>query len=187
MVTSCAVTPTTMYLLLTKRQIRIKFGHRLAYFKRFIDDIIGVWLTDASVVNHEEDQECLAFQEELNNFDHLKWTVTALKKKYVFLNLNIALGVDGKFSFKTFQKDLNLHLYIPAASAHSPDTLNGIIYGNLQRYWRHNTRHEDYVRMVQSFGSHLINTYNDIKTITTHLKDAAKTITKKESRHSIIA
>jgi hypothetical protein len=60
-----------------------------------------------------------------------------------------------------------------------------MIYGNLQRYWRQNTKHEDYISMVQAFGNHLTNRDNDITTIITHLKDAANHITKKESKRSI--
>jgi hypothetical protein len=103
----------------------------------------------------------------------------------IFLDLDITLGSDGRFSFKTYQKELNLHLYIPAASSHSPDTLKGMIYGNLQRYWRQNNKHEDYIIIVQAFGRHLTNRGHDIKTIITHLKDAANHIAKKESRRSI--
>jgi hypothetical protein len=103
----------------------------------------------------------------------------ALLNTAIFLDINITLGADGTFSFKTYKKELNLHIYIPAASAHSPDTLKGMIYGNLQRYWRQNTKHEDYISMVKAFGNHLTNRGHDITTIITHLKDAANHIAKK--------
>jgi hypothetical protein len=46
--TSCAVTFDTIFYLTMERRIRTRFRHRLAYFKRFIDDILGVWLIDDS-------------------------------------------------------------------------------------------------------------------------------------------
>jgi hypothetical protein len=126
--------------------------------------------------NPSQYPEWTAFQAELNTFGRLCWNVGALLNSAVLLNLNIALGHNGRFSFKTYQKDLNLHLYTPAASAHSPDTLKGMIYGNLHSYWRQNTKHEDYIRMVQAFGCHLTNSGHDIKSIITHLKDSANHI-----------
>jgi hypothetical protein len=182
--TSCAVIFATIWYLLTERRIRSKFGHRLAYFKRFIDEILGIlWLIDDTYSNDPtQDPEWTSFQAELNTFGRLRWSVGALLNTEKFLDLKITLGADGKFSFKIYQKELNLHLYIPAASAHSPDTLKGTIYGNLQRYWRQNTKHEDFISMVQAFRNHLTNRGHDITTIITHLKDSANHIAKKESK-----
>jgi hypothetical protein len=73
--TSCAVTFTTICYLLTERRIRNKFGRRLAYFKRFIDDILGVWMIDDTYSDDPtQDPEWTSFQAELNTFRHLRWT-----------------------------------------------------------------------------------------------------------------
>jgi hypothetical protein len=131
--TSCAVTFATICFLLTERRIRTKFAHRIPFFKRFIDGILGIWLVDHSVINHEKDEEWLDFKRELNTFGRLRWKVSKLASKSVFLDLEITMGFKGQLSFRTYQKELNLHLYIPAASAHPPGTLKGTIFGNLQR------------------------------------------------------
>jgi hypothetical protein len=181
--TSCAVTFDTICYLLTEHRIYSKFGHRLAYFKRFIDDILGIWLIDETFSDDPtQDPAWTSFQAELNTFGRLRWTVGALLNSAILLDLDITLRPDGRFSFTTYQKELNLHLYIPEASAHSPDTLKGMIYGNLQRYWRQNTKHEDCIIMVQAFGRHITNRGHDIKTIISHPKDAANHIAKKESQ-----
>lgn len=101
MVSSCAVTFAKICFLLTKRRIRTKFAHRLPFFKWFIDDIIGIWLLDSSIENHEQDKEWLDFKRELDTFGRLRWTVSTLTNKAVFLNLNITLGSQGRFSFRT--------------------------------------------------------------------------------------
>jgi hypothetical protein len=182
--TSCEVTFATICYLLTEHRIRSKFGHRLTYFKRFIDNMLGIWLIDDAYSNDPtQDPGWKSFQAELNTFGRLRLTVGALLNTAIFLDFNITLGADGTFSFKTYQKELHLHLYIPAASAHSPDSLKGMIYGNLQRYWRQNTKHEDYMSTVQAFGNHLTNRGQDITTIITHLKDATNHIAKKESKN----
>jgi hypothetical protein len=141
--TSCAVTFATICYLLTERIICSKFGHRLAYFKRFIDAILGVWLIyDTYSHDPTQDPEWTSFQAELNTFGRLRWTVGALLNTAIFLDLNITLGTDGSFSFKTYKKELNLHLYIPAVSAYSPDTLKGMIYGNLKDAANHIAKKE---------------------------------------------
>ena len=39
---------------------------------------------------------------------------------------------------ESFQKELNLYLYIPSGSAHPPSCLKGLISGELRRYWIQN-------------------------------------------------
>jgi hypothetical protein len=177
--TSCAVIFAKICFLLTERRIRTKFAHRLPFFKRFIDDILGIWLPGHSVTSHEEDEEWLDFKREINTFGRLRWTVSKLTSKSVFLDLVITLGFKGQFSFRTYQKELNLHLYIPAASAHPPGTLKGTIFGNLQRYWQQNANQMDYVNMTQSFWRPLYNRGHDIPTIISLLKEAAELIEHK--------
>jgi hypothetical protein len=179
--TSCAVTFATICFLLTERRIRTKFSHRLPFFKRFIDGILGIWLVDNTITNHEEDEDWLDFKRELNNFGRLRWAVSKLTNKSVFLDLDITLEPKGRFSFQTYQKELNLHLYIPAASAHPPGTLKGTIFGNLQRYWRQNTKQTDYVNITKSFGIHLYNSGHNIANIVSLFKEAAKLIEHKQS------
>lgn len=56
---------------------------------------------------------------------------------------------------KTHQKALNLYLYIPANSAHSPGILKGLIYGLLKKYKSHNSRPADFRRIVNLFYKRL--------------------------------
>jgi hypothetical protein len=177
--TSCAVAFAKICFLLTERHIRTKFAHRVPFFKRNIDDILGIWLLDHTVTNHEEDEEWLDFKRELNTSGRLRWTVSKLNSKSVFLDLDITLGPKGQFSFQTYQKELNLHLYIPAASSHPPGTLKRTIFGNLQRYWRQNTKQTDYVKITKSFGKHLYNHGHNIPTIVSLFKEAAELIEHK--------
>jgi hypothetical protein len=43
--TPCAVIFALICFLTTERHILAKYDHLLAYFKHYIDDIIGIWLT----------------------------------------------------------------------------------------------------------------------------------------------
>jgi hypothetical protein len=86
-------------------------GHRLHYLKRFIDDILSIWLVDLFLLEDpQQDPKRMAFQEDLKTFGRLRWIVNALSTKAVFIDLDITLVSDVGFSFTKYQKDLNLHL-----------------------------------------------------------------------------
>ena len=48
-------------------------------------------------------------------------------------------------------------MYIPAASAHQPDTLKGLIYGALIRYYLQNSDTKDFIQTSLNFFRHLRN------------------------------
>ena len=56
---------------------------------------------------------------------------------------------------KTFEKELNLHNYLPSNSAHPPDTPKSLIIGFLTRYWTQNTKRRDVIKQVQLFAQRL--------------------------------
>jgi hypothetical protein len=89
--TACAVTFTTICYLLAQRRIHLKFEHRLPYyFKLFIDNILGVWLIDASSFGDpSQDPGWLAFKEELNTCGCTRKSGSALSNHAIFLHLDI--------------------------------------------------------------------------------------------------
>jgi hypothetical protein len=62
----------------------------------------------------------------MNNFGALTWKVKELSKSVNFLDLTITIGEDCRIMTKTYEKLMNLYLYIPPALA-----LKSIVYGNL--------------------------------------------------------
>jgi len=63
-----------------------KYWHQLLYYKRYIDDIVGIWIPDS-----ENDSAIWEnFKEDLNNWDSLKWKIENPSKKTVFLDLRLA-------------------------------------------------------------------------------------------------
>ena len=64
--------------------------------------------------------------------------------------LDLTLFIEGsKISSKTFQKKMNLYLYLPSSSAHPISCLKGTIYGLLSRYHAQNTYRDDYLYFVR--------------------------------------
>jgi hypothetical protein len=54
----------------------------------------------------------------LNNWGTSKWTCDGHVNDLIFLDLRISLDYREKLSYKTYQKEQNLYLYIPPESAH---------------------------------------------------------------------
>jgi hypothetical protein len=46
---------------------------------------------------------------------------------------------NSRITIETYQKPMNLYLYIPPLSAHPPSCFKGLIFGEIRRYWLQNT------------------------------------------------
>ena len=132
-----------LYYGIHEERIIPKF-EELEYYTRYIDDTFNIWKppNNEKAVNKNRIKE---FMKEMNSYgtNHpffienpslkpLQWTITDICKKVAFLDLDITF-TDQKFHTKIFEKDLNLHLYIPPHSCHSPGVLKGFIFGSIHR------------------------------------------------------
>ena len=63
--------------------------------------------------------------------------------------MTISITNNGKIKTKTYQKEMNLYLYIPPLSAHPSGMIKGLVYSAIRRYKRQNTDRKDYVEMVR--------------------------------------
>ena len=50
---------------------------------------------------------------------------------------------------KTYQKPLNLYLYLPYSSNHNRKLFKGVIYGLMKKYREQNTHYSDYLRFTK--------------------------------------
>ena len=150
-----------------KRQLIPKFGHRLLYLKRFIDDGLGIWLGEA-------DAEWDSFINEVDNFGKLRWTNTGLVTEVDFLDLTIQIDDHRNVRTKTFCKPMNLFLYIPPRSAHPPGVLCSTILGNLSRFYQQNSSVNDFVRVTKAFVHHLERRGHSRETLLPLFREAAQ-------------
>jgi hypothetical protein len=104
-------TPTApLYSIITygfheNNHILNQYSSNLFYYKRYIDDIFGIWVdTPLNTWNN--------FKSDLDSFGLLQWNVENLTHSTTFLDLQIEISQDTIVT-KTFQKELNHYLYIP--------------------------------------------------------------------------
>ena len=62
----------------------------------------------------------------------------------------------GKIFTKTYEKPNNLHLYVPANSAHPTGTMKSLITGMIRRYWLQNTNKNDFIKQIKMFTKRLL-------------------------------
>jgi len=80
-----------------------KYSNNLLYFKRYIDDIFGIWLPPPT----QKQATWESFKQDLNNWGTLSWVIENPSSETNFLDLNIKI-IDSKIVTATFQKPLNL-------------------------------------------------------------------------------
>jgi len=110
-----------------------QYHSNLIYYKRYIYDIIGIWLPSPRNNTSTFNQ----FKLQLNNWGSLRWTVEEPSTSINFLDLNISLKGSSIYT-STFQKPLNLYFYTPPLSAHPPSCFKGLIHREMKRYWAQN-------------------------------------------------
>jgi hypothetical protein len=176
--TSCACMFATLYYALHERLSLLPHYHtQLLYFKRFIDDIFGIWIGN--------NEQWSSFKSDLNTFGSLRWEASPLANTAIFLDLEIKLTADQRIETKTYQKPQNLFLYIPPASAHAPGVIKSTVFGNLQRFWNQNSNISDYQTVTKEFAKHLELRGHDREQIRKLFAEAAAMIDRKRTTSSI--
>ena len=137
-----------------------KYNKNLLLFKRFIDDIFGIW-----IINNDTD--LLEFENLKKDlpFGLLTWKTTDLSKTTDFLDLTITIDNEGHITTKTFQKKMNLYLYLPHHSAHPPGMLRSLLIGCLRRYWLQNSDFDDFTHISREFFTRLLDRGYDRPTL----------------------
>jgi hypothetical protein len=146
------------------------FRSNLLFYRRYIDDVFGIWSPSP---NSDHSWRC--FKEQLNNWGKLTWAIEEPSKQVNFLDLTINLD-KSTISFSTYQKPLNLYLYIPPLSAHPKSCLKGLIKGELQRYWTQNN-HQNFQQLTTKFIERLHARGHTIENLTPTLLQAANSLT----------
>jgi hypothetical protein len=115
--TSSACIWTTIYYAIHENKTLLPRYSKYLYkgrLQRFIDDIFAIWLFEPG----ENQATCQPWKEFCADlkFSRLTWKVTKPSQHAIFLDLNLYI-VGNQIRTSTYQKALNLYLYLPGSSA----------------------------------------------------------------------
>ncbi|XP_059072357.1 uncharacterized protein LOC131873564, partial [Cryptomeria japonica] len=124
----------------------------LAFFKRFIDDALGVWTGDESSL--------LDFFSQYQSFyPEIKITPSVSSSSVDLLDITFFKGVRfsacGVLDTKCYQKPLNAYQYIPYYSWHPPHQKKSFILSELKRYLLRESDPFSFMRLRKQFYSRL--------------------------------
>ena len=143
----------TIYYALHENEFVQRWKHRLFFYKRFIDDVLGIWLCHPDP--QENDRLFQLFQADMNNWQGLEWEFTSLSTSCNFMDMT--LKVQGsRIVTSVFEKEMNLYLYLPPFSAHAKGVGTGLVLGHILRYRRLCTFQKDADQKIAEFTKHLI-------------------------------
>jgi hypothetical protein len=129
-----------LYYALKELDLLSKFEDNLALYKRFIDDVLGIWIPTDPATDAERWEEFIA-QMNCPVFG-LEWVVSPRSMEVDYMDLNIKIQ-DNKIVTSLFEKASNHHLYIPTYSSHPPGLLPGMVHRMLYRIHTLCTNDED--------------------------------------------
>ena len=186
--TPIAVTYANLYSGWKERSELIpKFNKNILHLSRFVDDLFGIWVPDDNENIQDDLRKYEEFKIKMNNFKpgKLKWQVENKTKQVNFLDLNISIQENGILKFKTYQKEMNPFLYLPAHSAHPPGTLKALIFGAFRRYWKQNSSTEDFSAAIQKLYQNLKRRGYNSEQLQQEFRNAAKNIDKKQNHQKM--
>lgn len=141
--TPMAPTYAVLFMFAIERQ-HIK---RALYYKRYIDDIFGIF-NSASDFND--------FVQAINSVipDRLKLEAIIYGSEGIFLDIQFKL-VDGILSHQIYQKPNNSYAYIPTLSDHPRSMFRSFVLEELKRYYRNCSSFNTFTNIASSFMTRL--------------------------------
>ena len=85
----------------------------------------------------------------MDNYGKLTWDTKRqqLSNQVTFLDLTLTIK-GGHIISTTYQKEMNLYLYLSFASEHPLGCIKGTVYSLINQYYAQNTHRKDYVRFI---------------------------------------
>jgi hypothetical protein len=153
----------TIYYALHENRIIPRWTSNVLLYRRFIDDIIGVWVCDTCP---ERNNILWAqFKADMQQWHGLEWEFSGLSRSCNYMDLT--LTITGRTIQSTlFEKAQNLYLYLPPHSSHPRGPLQSLIFGNILRIHRLCSTPNEIQKHSRAFLRRLINRGHNSSTIT---------------------
>ena len=138
----------TIFFGIHKETVLAQFGEILQLYCCFIDDVLGIFLVDTDpAVDHIKWTAFVSlmqdyygiewiFKEHLDNVNHMDMTIKIRGDRIVTL---------------LYEKSMNLYLYIPPHSAHTPVVLTGLVSGNILQIHSICSEQDEINRRIKEF------------------------------------
>ena len=118
----------TIFFGIHKDTVLAQFGDRLQLHRRFIDDVLGIWLVDPNQA--EDHRKWIAFKFMMQDYYGLECIFEERPDTVKYTDMTISIRED-RIVTSLYDKLMNLYLYIPPQSAHPLEVLTGFVSGNI--------------------------------------------------------
>lgn len=146
--TACAPCFASIFLGAIETPIIQSFQNHIRLVKRFIDDKFLLW-------NYRNDPHSFKhFIAQLTRNSGFEFTYVIHEHPVEYMDLCI-LRDGHHYETKTYEKKLNLFLYLPATSAHPPGQLKSLVFGRIKKYRTQNDRKTDLQYQCQNLFDRL--------------------------------
>jgi len=127
----CPAPPwATIFFAILENKELPRWTQFIFLYKRFIDDIIGVWLHDPDP--SADAQNWNHFKATWQTHHGLEWIFSERTQEVNFMDLTISIS-NNRFHTTIYEKDLNLYLYLPPHSSHPKGVFTGLVLGKVLR------------------------------------------------------
>ena len=144
-----APTYANLFFAIHENRILRKYATNLLLYKRYIDDIFGIWIPSDD--KDKDEEQWRNYVSDIDNYHGLKWLFSPRCNTVDFLDITISIKKNDEIHTTLFEKSLNLYLYIPPHSAHPPGVLTGLVIGNCHRIHTLCSDETDRINNLRSF------------------------------------
>ena len=153
----------TIYYAIHENNILPRWTEQVLFYRRFIDDIIGIWLCDENI-EHNNDLWA-QFKNDLQQWYGLEWEFSPLSISCNYMDLALTV-TNGAIHSTLFEKPQNLYLYLPPHSSHPKGPLQSLILGNVLRIHRLCSSPQEVRKHTRAFFRRLVNRGHNTTTLT---------------------
>jgi hypothetical protein len=153
----------TIFYALHEQDFLPIWSQNVVYYKRFIDDVFGIWLPNPCPLQNAT--LWANFTSCMQNWHGLEWDLTQPSLTCNFMDLSLSI-INNRVTTTIYKKKHNLYLYIPPHSAHPPGITKSLIFGYILRLHRLCTNRHDIQHKSQEFFQRLTERGHNPRTLT---------------------